>query len=411
MLLEFANLSRPVLLVGMEEAPTAFASVFRHWPWRPVAWSGNEPDIRISPDGSGFNLSAPWLGKPLRYTDGVNLGCGLGVHVNHAMLLEHPDLLCLHGAGIEIAGHLVVFPNSYRSGKSLLATCLAAAGARVFTDDILPIDRNTDYGVAIGLSPRLRVPLPGTAGDRTLTFADNHAGAGNSQYLYVDLDQDRQAPFGAQSPIGGFVLLERSDGAKARLQPVDDGETLKQLFLRNFARPMPPVESLDYLHGLVARGVCYRLTYSVGDEAADLLIERFSDAAALARDIEAKPPSAVAQAPAGAEKRSAHIRRGPGVGERAVGVDLFLSDSSGEEVYHLNLVGAGLWRLLDGECSVDEAKAVLCEAFPDISPRQIGDDVDRLVGELLKQRLLVLPDGRNRMNTVFVVHGGIGRIS
>lgn len=391
MFLQFANLSRPVSLDGIDQPPAAFDSVFRHWPWRPVSTYPAEPEIRIAPDGEGFTLSAPWLEKPLRYTDGVNLACGLGVHVNHGVLLQRPDLLCLHGAGIEIAGRLVIFPNSYRAGKSLTTVCLAAAGARVFTDDILPIRRDTGHGIAIGLSPRLRVPLPETAGGRVLKFAADHAGAGNGQYLYVDLDGERQAPAGAASPIAGFVLLERAEGAPARLEPVDDGETLKHLFLRNFARPIPPVESLDYLHGLVARGACYRLTYSVGDEAADLLIERFGDSAALARDTEAKARAAAPPPPAPARQGEA-IRRNPDIGERAVGADIFLCDPSGESVYHLNLVGAGLWRLMDGTCGLDEAKAVLCQAFPDVPEQQIGRDMDRLVSELLAHGLLLQPE-------------------
>lgn len=395
MLIEFAHVSRPVLLDGMGRAPAAFDSVFRYWPWRPMPEEpAADPLIRVSPEGDVFWLEAPWLKERLRYTDAVNLACGLGVHVNHALLLQRPDLLCLHGAGIEIDGRLAVFPNAYRAGKSLLTACLAAAGARVFSDDILPLDRNSRQGLAIGISPRLRLPLPETVGERSRRFIEERAGATNAQYLYVELDERRQAPFGEQSPFAGFVLLERRDGSPALLEPVSDGETLKQLVLRNFARRIPAADSLEFLHGLVASAACYKLTYSVGDEAADVLMARFNDPAALARDVEAKAATDMLARPTEVKPAGGrdHIHRSPGIGERLVGDGLFLTDQAGESVYHLNLVGAAVWRLLDGECSLGEAKNLIHQAFPDVAADRIDRDTDRLVQDLLDQGLLIQPE-------------------
>ena len=333
MLLTFDKVARPVHLEGVDSAPPAFVSVFRFWPW----WSMPEdatadPLIRITPEGDAFWLEAPWLGERLHYSNAVNLACGLAVHVNHAMLMDRPDLLCLHGAGIEIDGRLVVFPNAYRAGKSLLTACLAAAGARVFSDDILPVDRNSRQGIAIGVSPRLRLPLPEATGARSRRFIEERSGAKNAQYLYVELDERRQAPFGEQSPFAGFVLLERRDNSPAVLEPVSDGETLKQLVLRNFARQIPAAASLDFLHGLVSSAACYKLTYSVGDEAADVLMNRFSDPATLAHDIEAKAASNMLARPGDMKPDGGgdHIRRSPGIGERLVGDGLFLTDETGD---------------------------------------------------------------------------------
>ena len=395
MLLTFDKVSKPVRLVDAENAPSAFVSVFRYWPWWSIPEdSSADPQICVTPAGNGYWLEAPWLAERLHYNDAVNLACGLAVQVNHSMLLERPDLLCLHGAGIEIDGRLVAFPNAYRAGKSLLTVCLAAAGARVFSDDILPVDRNSGHGVALGVSPRLRLPLPETAGGRSRRFIDDHSGAQNVQYLYVELDERRQAPFGKQSPAAGFVLLERRDGAPAKLEPVSDGETLKQLVLRNFGRQIPAADSLDYLHGLVASAACYKLTYSVGDDAADVLMARFGDRAALARDVKAKATTDMLARPMDMNPASggAHIRRSPGIGERLVGDGLFLTDQTGESVYHLNLVGAGVWRLLDGECGLDEAKSLLHRAFPDVAAGRIDRDTDRLVQDLVDQGLLIQPE-------------------
>lgn len=395
MLLTFDNVARPVRLESVESAPAAFLSVFRFWPWWSIPEdSAADPQIRVTPDGNAYWLEAPWLDERLRYNDAVNLACGLAVHVNHAMLLDRPDLICLHGAGIEIDGRLVVFPNAYRAGKSVLSVCLAAVGARVFSDDILPIDRLTRQGVAIGVSPRLRLPLPKTLGERTKRFIERRSGGMNAQYLYVELEERLQAPFGEQSPFAGFVLLERRDGAPATLEPVSDGETLKQLVLRNFARQIPAAASLDFLHGLVASAACYKLTYSAGDDAADVLMARFSDRATLARDVGAKSANDLLARQLDRNPASGgdHIRRSPGIGERLVGDGLFLTGQTGESVYHLNLIGAAVWRLLDGECSLDEAKSVVRQAFPDVATNRIDRDIHRLVQDLVDQGLLIQPE-------------------
>lgn len=52
---------------------------------------------------------------------------------------EH-GLLCLHGSAVSIAGKGIAFLAPKGSGKSTLALTLAAHGARLLTDDTLPVD-------------------------------------------------------------------------------------------------------------------------------------------------------------------------------------------------------------------------------------------------------------------------------
>lgn len=121
---------------------------------------------------------------------------------------------------------------------------------------------------------------------------------------------------------------------------------------------------------------------------------RFGDRATLARDVKAKATTDMLARPMDLKpaKGGAHIRRSPGIGERLVGDGFFLTDQTGESVYHLNLVGAGVWRLLDGECGLDEAKSLLHHAFPDVAAGRIDRDTDRLVQDLVDQGLLIQPE-------------------
>lgn len=397
MRLTFERVSGSVQLDDEDALLAPLPSIFRYWPYTESSDSAaGEPLITVRREGEGYLLHAPWREKPPRYSNPVNLACGLAVNLNRAMLEEHTSYLCLHGAGVEIGGRLVVLPNYYHAGKSALTACLAAAGARVFSDDILPLLPDSS-GMALGVSPRLRLPLPEALGKRSLRFVDGRRGAENRQYLYVDLESHEQAAFGTTSRFGGFVLLDRRESGPAGLTPASDGMVLKQAVLRNFAQQVPAEASLDRLHGLVAASECYTLTYSNGDEAADLLMDRFADVESrvagtpepVRPDVADRSPQPVAQRAAGGR----HPWRRAGISERLVGGDLFLVDGAGEAIFHLNQIGAGLWRLMDGTCDTDEAVAVLSQAFPEIDRAVIERDVTAITADLLYRGLLLGASG------------------
>lgn len=390
MRLKFDSISCPIQIDDGAHLLDTFRSVFRFWPFAECEDSTDEdPVITVKREGTGYRLHAPWRAESPRYSNPVNLACGLAVNVNRALLEERSANLCLHGAGVEIGGQLVVLPNYYRAGKSALTVCLAAAGARVFSDDILPLLPDAS-GMALGVSPRLRLPLPDALGRRTLRFVERRRGAVNKQYLYVELGPDEQAPFGATAPFGGFVLLSRRESGDARLDPASDSEVLKQVVLRNFARHLPVEQSLDRLHDLVTAAVCHSLTYSNGDAAADLLMERFSKPELPDRDTGEAAETAAASLdhPSPPAAQRPHARRQDGISERVVGDEMFLVDGTGQTIYHLNAVGAGLWRLMDGTCGPEDAAAILQEAFPDVERDLIERDVAALTSDLLRRGLL-----------------------
>jgi len=390
MRLRFERISRSIEIEDDGRALSPLPSVLRHWPFvehtEPAA---DKPVITVRAEDTGYRLCAPWLQRPPRYSNPVNMACGLGVNLNRAMLEEQTGYLCLHGAGLVIGGRLVVLPNYYHAGKSALTVSLAAAGARVFSDDILPLLPD-GTGMALGISPRLRLPLPDGLGKRSLRFIDSRRGAVNSQYLYVELDTQEQAPFGETAPFGGFVLLNRRKTGPAELSPASDGAVLKQVVLRNFARQVSAEKSLDRLHGLVAASSCCTLVYSNGDEAADLLMRHFSDVSVATehgRDAGA-PAEADPAEPAQLSVGGPHPWRKAGISERLAGGDLFLVDGDGEAIYHLNPIGAGLWRLMDGSCSPDEVADLLSRAFPDVECTVIERDVATITADLLARGLL-----------------------
>ena len=205
MRLQFESIDRPVQIDDDEALFSPLPSVFRYWPFHEAAGlASDEPVVTVRREGTGYRLFARWRAKPPRYSNPVNLACGLALNLNRAMLEQERSYLCLHGAGLQIGGRLVVLPNYYRAGKSALTVCLAAGGARVFSDDILPLLPDGS-GMALGVSPRLRLPLPAGLGKRSLQFIKRRRGAVNAQYLYVQLEPHEQARFGETSDFGGFA--------------------------------------------------------------------------------------------------------------------------------------------------------------------------------------------------------------
>ena len=67
-----------------------------------------------------------------------------------------------------------------------------------------------------------------------------------------------------------------------------------------------------------------------------------------------------------------------------------LLDTAGEVYFGLNAVGMRVWQLLPPSCkTLDELCANLAQAYPDVTPDQLRQDVTELLDQLGKQGLLV----------------------
>jgi len=85
---------------------------------------------------------------------------------------------------------------------------------------------------------------------------------------------------------------------------------------------------------------------------------------------------------------SAIWRRRAGVKETPVDADLFLVLPDNGEIFHLNALGAALWRLFAERSSAEAAGDALALAFPDLPRETIDADVQRFIGELGQRALI-----------------------
>ncbi len=252
------------------------AETLRDWRIEEVRLpEGITPQIRLSSSRKGYKRDSEWLEKPIVFRDPVDAVCDLIVDLVHAYVADHPDLLCLHCAAVEFRGGLVIFPSTYRAGKSILSVKLASCGGKLYADDVLPIRKSDHTGMALGILPRLRLPLPQSADRHFREYIDRRRGPGSARYQYVKLKRSEHAPLEETAPIRGIVVLEWGSGEAPALVETDRGHMLKDVILRNFARQNPALDIVECLYAVVTNAPCYRLRYETLQEAADLLIDAF----------------------------------------------------------------------------------------------------------------------------------------
>jgi hypothetical protein len=404
MLVVFDGISRPIALIGCAHLRTRFAAILPGWRFEEVSSTEAAPIIRISyRAGEGYRLESPWLAEAFHDDTEVGTVCAFILELIAAYVAERPSLFCLHCAAAEFAGRLVVFPSSYHAGKSSLVAGLAAAGIPVFTDDVLPVTRSGDRGVALGIAPRLRLPLPRGAGRQLRRFVARHRGPSNGRYLYLNLPPGILAPHGRQAPVGGFVVLDRQPDGRAELVPASRGQILQRVIMQHFARAFAATEIVDRLRGLIERVPCFSLRYARLDDAVAVLRERFAEWPAMTpqQDVRAldrcpAPPPALRRGGPGRRAGDAvgvpQFRQQHAVTLHALDDDLFLVDPRDQSIYHLNLVGAGLWRLLREPSTAAQAVEVLQVAFPGTEPERIASDARALLADLLANDLIVVHD-------------------
>ncbi|HEY6539358.1 MAG TPA: PqqD family protein [Ktedonobacteraceae bacterium] len=78
--------------------------------------------------------------------------------------------------------------------------------------------------------------------------------------------------------------------------------------------------------------------------------------------------------------------RNPSVLWRELDGEAILLDPQAGCSYNLNPVGTSIWKLLDGQHSAEDIVAAICEAY-EVEPEQAGQDVQRLLDDLLNNKL------------------------
>jgi|GEM_PF-612046 len=82
--------------------------------------------------------------------------------------------------------------------------------------------------------------------------------------------------------------------------------------------------------------------------------------------------------------------RNPAVSATAVEADLFLVEPEGQDVYYLDAVTSGIWRLLETPLPRDAILRIYSEAFPEVAAEEIARDVAAAFEDMVARGLVVI---------------------
>lgn len=379
MRLSFEGLDQPVDLVDCAGLLPLLKGVLIDWPFavRSTCADNEAAPLRVTLTPQGYLIHAPWLDKPLAYADEVDAICGLVAELLVAAVHRRPDRLCLHGAAVEYHGQLVFFPSDHRAGKSTLVTALAALGkhssVKIFADDVLTLDLESGLAVANGIAPRVRLPLPKFAHPAVEMFVRDHSRLSNHRYAYLVPGSEHQYGRGATAEIAALVCLQRQAGQPPSLVSCTSADMLAQLLRQNFATSPPAAKTFETLRSIVENSSRHVLHYADSSTAAELI---------LAMQAELLPVTTPAtQSPE-------RLYRGESIYRTLIDGEGFLVNARGNAIYKLDPLAGAIWQLLEESRTMTEITMIVCQAFPDIEPLRIRDDIDCVVRDMARQGLI-----------------------
>lgn len=81
--------------------------------------------------------------------------------------------------------------------------------------------------------------------------------------------------------------------------------------------------------------------------------------------------------------------RNPAVTETPLDDEVFLVEPRSDEVFYLDAISSGLWRLLVEPMTLGEIQAAYRDAFPDSLPATVDADIAAAVADLRARGLVV----------------------
>lgn len=280
----FPRFGRSVSLLGAAELAGAFARIMRGWEWERLSDAPDAPDMIFRREGSRYDWLITSDGLRAEKLSGLPETPSDAASDFHYELYRWyrsawPEQLCLHAAACRIGSGAVIFPSTFRAGKSILAMALAQRGFRILGDDVVGLDTNTGEAVALGLQPRLRLPLPEHAmGPALSAFVTSRRGLTGRTDAYVELEDSLLAGLGERCPPMAVVVLDRSDAYRpAKLAGIGPAEAMRALLQQNFNTRLPVRTIFEALKELLQKVPAFRLSYSKPAEAAALLGKHFEE--------------------------------------------------------------------------------------------------------------------------------------
>jgi hypothetical protein len=82
-------------------------------------------------------------------------------------------------------------------------------------------------------------------------------------------------------------------------------------------------------------------------------------------------------------------QRNPAISETTIDDEIFLVEPDSQEVFYLDRISSGLWRILAEPREEAEVVSLFAAAFPDTPRPTIARDIAAAIAELKRRRLVV----------------------
>ncbi|MGE0722727.1 MAG: hypothetical protein AB7O45_00045 [Alphaproteobacteria bacterium] len=266
----FAGLDAPIGVAGPAEV-LDWLAVFLDWP---VAAAPAAPDVRVEPGGRGFRIVGGNGPDAVRTTataiDAANFATAAMIE---ALVAADPALARVHAAALDGPAGLVLLVGASGAGKSSIALHLARAGHRLFADDqiVLRLAGRPVEGIALGLRPKVRRPIPASFGPSFEAFVRTRTALTTDDFLALALDATLQAPFASRRPVAAIVLVERLPEGPARLERTAAASALRRLLAETIGQPDRTAGRVAALAQLCAAVPAFQLIYADSVAAAAAL--------------------------------------------------------------------------------------------------------------------------------------------
>lgn len=367
---------------GTAEVLAGLCAVLPDWHPEAAAPQAERPQTRVTAGRGGFRVVSDYLETPMTGLPVASAVCAVVADLAQSWAEERPDHLALHAAAVRSGAGLAVLAGPARAGKSTLVARLGLEpGWQVWGDDVLPLDPR-GRAVALGILPRLRLPVPDAAGDALRHLAARACVLRDDRYGYIAVPW--QARHGARAPVRVLIRLDRRPGAAPRLHGLPGTEAVRLLARQQIGGDG---DGLPHLMRLAARVVALRLVYDALEPAVACLRAALSSPQALAAlrpaaPLPEDPAEVVSAVPVSPGGMALPWQRIPGPVPRRLGDALVLWSPDTGQALALNPTAAALWRLLATPVTGQDVAAALHAAFPAEPPARIAADVAAALGAM-----------------------------
>jgi hypothetical protein len=247
------------------------------WPFRRLGGAGQEAaeiDVARRRDGPiAVTLYGPG-GNEALFDDAFAAADGLAGALIARLVVRRPDMICFHAGSARVGPGLVVLLGDSLAGKSSVALQMAAAGYRLFGDDRLAVrlaEGRPPAGTCLGLTPKVRLPLPPDCGERFAEYVDAFTEMRDDEAAYLKLWEGEAAGFGEDAPLAALVILDRRETGPCALTPASRSEIVRALLLNCFSPHIDAQALVPAMTALATRIGGHRLQFSSSREAASAL--------------------------------------------------------------------------------------------------------------------------------------------